>query len=162
MREADAAAVLAVQRAAYGPAHHESWEVLGRKRALWPAGCWVVDDGPDLAGYLFSHPGRWDEPPRLHAALALPAQPDAYAIHDLALHPRARGRGWAPQLVACALQQAQAAGLPALSLVAVQGSAGFWARWGFVAQAPAPPQLASYGSDAVFMRRAAPESGAAR
>lgn len=162
MREADAAAVLALQQAAYPASHHESWAVLGRKLALWPAGCWVAEDESGLLGYLFSHPGRLDAPPLLHAELSLPAQPDAYAIHDLALHPRARGRGLAGQLVACALQQAQAAGLDALSLVAVQGSAGFWARFGFVAVQPPPPQLASYGETAVFMRSAAPGSRAAR
>lgn len=162
MQAGDAAAVLALQQAAYPPSHHESWAVLGRKLALWPAGCWVLEDEAGLLGYLFSHPGRLDAPPLLHAELSLPAQPDAYAIHDLALHPRARGQGLARRLVDCAQRQAQAAGLQALSLVAVQGSAGFWARFGFEAVQPAPPQLASYGEAAVFMRSAAPGSRAAR
>lgn len=153
MQAADADAVLAVQQAAYPPSHHEDWTVLGRKLALWPAGCWVLGDEAGLLAYLFSHPGRLDAPPRLHAALNLPAAPDAYAIHDLALHPRAQGRGLARPLVEQAVHEAQRAGLAAMSLVAVQGSAGFWARWGFVAVQPAPPELASYGDSAVFMTR---------
>lgn len=162
MQAADAAAVLAVQQAAYPPSHHESWAVLGRKLALWPTGCWVLEDEEGLLAYLFSHPGRLDAPPLLHADLQLPERPDAYAIHDLALHPRAQGRGLARLLVAQAEMQAQQAGLPAMSLVAVQGSAAFWSRFGFALARPAPPQLASYGGAAVFMTRAAPGTPAAR
>lgn len=162
MQATDADAVLAIQQAAYPPSHHESWTVLGRKLALWPAGCWVLEDEQGLLAYLFSHPGRLDAPPLLHAELALPTEPDAYAIHDLALHPRAQGRGLARLLVEQAERQALAAGLAAMSLVAVQGSAGFWARFGFAAVQPAPPQLASYGGAAVFMTRAAPGRPAAR
>ncbi len=161
MQESDADAVLALQQAAYPSSHHESWAVLGRKLALWPAGCWVLEDEAGLLAYLFSHPGRLDAPPLLHAELSLPAAPDAYAIHDLALHPRAQGHGLSRPLVAQAERQAQAAGLAAMSLVAVQGSAGFWARFGFAVVLPAPPQLASYGDAAVFMQRPAAAAHAA-
>jgi GNAT superfamily N-acetyltransferase len=168
MTPGDAAAVLAVQQIAYPPSHHEDWAVLARKLQLWPAGCWVAQQDDELLGYLFSHPGRLNAPPLLHAALdGLPARPDAYALHDLALRPQAQGRGLGRLLFERVLQQAAAAGLPAISLVAVQGSAAFWARLGFEPVLPAPPQLASYGGDAVFMQRpamaacAAPERGAA-
>ncbi len=160
MREADADGVLAVQRAAYPPSHHESWAVLGRKLALWPTGCWVLCDARDaIAAYLFSHPGHAHAPPPLHGLIeALPEAPDAYAVHDLALHPAAQGRGLSSRLWQQALACAEAAGLPTLSLVAVQGSAGFWARLGFAPVQPVAPalaaQLSRYGSDAVFMRRA--------
>lgn len=160
MREADADAVLAVQRAAYPPSHHESWAVLGRKRALWPAGCWVLcDDHGTVVAYLFSHPGRLDAPPPLHGVLdALPESPDAYAVHDLALHPSVQGQGLGGRLWRQALACAQEAGLPAMSLVAVQGAAGFWVRQGFeVVDVSVSPllakKLAGYGGDAVFMRR---------
>lgn len=162
MRPGDAAAVLAVQQAAYPPSHHEDWTVLARKLQLWPAGCWVAEDAGRLLGYVFSHPGRLDTPPLLHAELdALPAQPDAYALHDLALLPQAQGRGLGRRLFEQVLQQAAAAGLPSLSLVAVQGSASYWARLGFEPLLPAPPALASYGGDAVFMTRGAREKAAA-
>lgn len=159
MRAADAAAVLAVQRAAYPPSHHESWAVLGRKLALWPAGCWVGCDGSGaVVAYLFAHPGQREAPPPLHGMLdALPESPDAFALHDLALHPKVQGRGLGGLLWRQALASAQAAGLSTLSLVAVQGSAAFWARQGFVAVAPGAAalteKLAAYGADAVFMRR---------
>lgn len=170
MAEADADAVLAVQRAAYPPSHWEGWAVLGRKLALWPAGCWVaVDETDTVQAYLFSHPGRANAPPPLHGVLdALPDAPDAYAVHDLALHPRAQGQGLGARLWQQALASAQAAGLRTLSLVAVQGSAGFWQRQGFVPVEPSElndlndpdaaralvDKLASYGADAVFMHRA--------
>lgn len=162
MSDGDAAAVLAVQQAAYAPSHHEDWAVLARKLQLWPAGCWVAEDAGRLLGYLFSHPGRLDAPPLLHAELdGLPARPDAYALHDLALLPQAQGRGLGRALFERVLQQAAAAGLPSLSLVAVQGSASYWARLGFAPLLPAPPQLASYGGEAVFMTRVAPETAVA-
>jgi hypothetical protein len=52
---------------------------------------------------------------------------------------------------------AHAAGLTVITLVAVQGSAGFWARQGFATVQPESPdmvrKLAGYGADAVFMRQ---------
>lgn len=160
MHAADADAVLAVQQAAYPPSHHESWAVLGRKLTLWPAGCWVMaDEAGAVLAYLFSHPGRLDAPPPLHGVLdALPAEANAYAVHDLALHPRAQGQGLGSALWRQAQACAQAAGLPAMSLVAVQGSTGFWARQGFeavdVGVLPGlAEKLAGYGGEAVFMWR---------
>ena len=159
MCEADAQAVLGVQRVAYPATHWESWEVLGRKLALWPQGCWVsVDAGGDVQAYLFSHPGRAEAPPALHGVIdALPTAPDAYAVHDLALHPRAQGRGLGVALWRRAQVAAHAAGLTVITLVAVQGSAGFWARQGFATVQPESPdmvrKLAGYGADAAFMRQ---------
>lgn len=158
MQAADADAVLALQRLAYPPSHHESWAVLGRKLALWPAGCWVLAGDKGLLGYLFSHPGRQQAPPLLHAELTLPAQADAYALHDLALRPEARGRGLARSLFAQAEREAGRAGLAVMSLVAVQGSAPFWMRQGFAPLSQLPQalahKLASFGPDACFMQRA--------
>jgi len=162
MRAADEPAVLALQRQAYPPTHHESWQVLGAKLALYPRGCWVIEDEGGLLGYLFSHPGRQEAPPLLHAELSLPAQADAYALHDLALQPEARGRGLARRLFEQAEREAARSGLAVMSLVAVQGSAPFWARFGFAAVLPAPPQLAGYGDSAVFMHRAGSGTPAAR
>ncbi|WP_374658567.1 GNAT family N-acetyltransferase [Inhella sp.] len=162
MREDDAEAVLSIQRQAYPPSHHESWAVLGRKRELWPDGCWVVQAAGGargargasdaLLGYVFSHPWQRGRPVPLHGLIdALPEAPDGFHLHDLALHADARGQGLAPQLVAQALAAARAAGLKQLSLVAVQGSQGFWARQGFLPSGSGG--LSSYGKDAVSMTR---------
>jgi len=152
LRPADAKALLAIQALAYPPSHHESWAVLGRRLQLWPQGCWVAEDGDRLLGYVLSHPWRQDRAVPLHGVLeALPETPDAYHLHDLALHPDARGRGAAAQLVERVLQAAAAAGLGTLTLVAVQGSKPFWERMGFTRRDAA--LAADYGADAVAMRR---------
>ncbi|MBN8506505.1 MAG: GNAT family N-acetyltransferase [Burkholderiales bacterium] len=154
MREDDAEAVLALQHQAYPPSHHESWAVLGRKRQLWPNGCWVAQAASgERIGYVFSHPWRVGRSLPLHGLIdALPDSPDCFHLHDLALHGGARGQGLAPQLVAQVLVAARAAGFTQLSLVAVQGSQGFWARQGFVPSGSGG--LSSYGDDAVAMRLA--------
>ncbi len=58
-------------------------------------------------------------------------------------------------MVADALGLARRLGLPSLSLVAVNASAGFWGKQGFsvVADPRLEAKLASYGSDARFMMR---------
>lgn len=151
MHEDDAEAVLAIQRQAYPPSHHESWAVLGRKRELWPAGCWVAQAASGaLLGYVFSHPRQGGRPLPLHGLIdALPEAPDCFHLHDLALHAEARGQGLAPRLVAQVVAAARAADLPQLSLVAVQDSQGFWVRQGFVPSSSGG--LSSYGEDAVAM-----------
>lgn len=152
LHEADATALLAVQALAYPPSHHESWAVLGRRLQLWPQGCWGAEGDAGLCAYVISHPWQQGRPVPLHGVLeSLPARPDAYHLHDLALHPDARGRGVAAQLVEAVLRQAAAAGLDTLTLVAVQGSRPFWERMGFRASPAALP--AAYGADALAMRR---------
>lgn len=153
MSPADAASVLALQQRAYPSTHWESWAVLGAKLALHPAGCWVaVDAQGTVQAYLFSHPWQQGAAPALHGKLtALPAAPDCYALHDLALAPEARGQGLAQRLLGLARAQAEDLGVGMLSLVAVQGSAGFWRRQGFEPLPGADPALARYGADAVAM-----------
>ena len=153
MQTADAEAVLAIQHAAYPPPFHESWAVLGAKRALHPAGCWVAEAAGQPCAYLFSHPGRLDQPAALHGAqAALPDAPDCYYLHDLAIHPAHQGTGLGRALRECAVAQARAAGFTRLALVAVQGSRRFWERQGF---GPLPltdaGRLQAYGPDALAM-----------
>jgi GNAT superfamily N-acetyltransferase len=143
--------------------------VLAERITLHPEGCFVLDapagvrpaaTGPTdtgvtdkrVRGYLLSHPWRAGDAPKLNRRLgALPPAPDAYYIHDLALHPAAQGSGAAGAIVAHLL--AVTAGWRLHALVAVNRSAPFWARHGF-AVTPGL-DLSSYGPDAHYMTRRA-------
>jgi hypothetical protein len=126
----------------------EGPEVFAERLALCPAGCWVRDD---LAGYLVSHPWTLGAPPPLDTLLgALPAAPDTWYIHDLALAPSARGTGAAGAIVA---RLAAACALPTMSLIAVGASPPFWRRQGFGPVALPAGKLDSYGAGAMYMMR---------
>lgn len=149
MRAEDLAAVQAIAEAV----HHdfpEDISVFAERLRLAPAGCLMLDG----LGYLISHPWRLDAPPALNSPLgAIPPEADGWYLHDLALLPAARGTGAGRAAVARAIETAQAAGLARMALIAVGGSAPFWARQGFV-ETPLPAaKLASYGEGARYMRR---------
>lgn len=159
MRPSDLPQVLAVQAEAYGAAMHESADTLGSRLALSPTTCWVaVDASAAVAGYLLTHPWQVQAPPPLDTVFdALPEAPDCWYVHDLALAARTRGAGVADRLYAAALTQAQRLHLHVSALVAVQGSQGFWARFGYTPAADVSPliatKLAGYGDGACFMTR---------
>ncbi|AJP58989.1 hypothetical protein UC34_22660 [Pandoraea vervacti] len=164
MRIGDLPHVLEVQAQAYGEVMLESEATLASRLTLSPSTCWVAVDAqaPEheacVAGYLFTHPWHLAAPPPLDTVLhTLPEAPDCWYVHDMALAPRTRGAGVADRLYAAALTAAQALGLSASALVAVQRSQGFWARFGYAAVLDVSPQiaakLAGYGNGAVFMTR---------
>ena len=132
-------------------AHPERPEVFAERLALCPEGCHALSSlGGNLDGYIISHPWTLGSPPPLDTLLRpLPAQPDTWYIHDLALHERARGTGAAQAIVA---RLAAAHALP-LSLIAVGRSPGFWARQGFAPATLPQGKLASYGEGAAYMIR---------
>lgn len=160
MRPDDLPAVLAVQAITYASVMHESAATLASRLHLSPDTCQVaqVSEGK-VAGYLFTHAWTVGLPPALDMPLAdLPAQPDCWYIHDLALHPSLHGQGAARALYEAARQAASAWMLPHSALVAVQDAAPFWQRFGYVAE-PAPSaqlraKLRDYGDGAVYMMRA--------
>lgn len=139
-------------------AHPENPAALAERQRLFPAGCFVLEsDHGTFAGYALSHPWLFSKPPALDSFLgALPAQPTTYYIHDVALLPETRGQGQAAVIVARLVAIARGLNLPDLSLIAVAGAHGFWARQGFVPYStPAlVEKLRSYGEDAQFMRQA--------
>lgn len=155
MSAADLAAVGDLANWIY-PDYPEEDAVFAERLSLYPAGCMVFEQGLRIAAYVVSHPWRHTEPPALNMLLgALPREPSTFYIHDLALSPEARGTGAAAEAVALLVNCAHAAGLPSMSLIAVNGSAGFWQRQGFAA-VDAPllgEKLRSYADDAQFMMR---------
>ena len=158
MAPADLAAVMRIAAAVH-PDYPEDEVVFAERLRLAPEGCHVLaGGGGDLLGYLVSHPWPAGVVPALNSLLgAIPPGTRNWYIHDLALLPQARGTGAAPAIVARLAARAQDAGFGAMSLVAVNGSVGFWEKQGFRIEpgdAALAAKLASYGGDARFMVRA--------
>ncbi|WP_259043780.1 GNAT family N-acetyltransferase [Chromobacterium alkanivorans] len=82
-----------------------------------------------------------------------PDAADTLFIHDLALHPDARGHGLGPRLVQTVLGQGRRRGLRQARLVAVQGAARYWRRFGYQACARDDYTRRTYGESAVGMQR---------
>ena len=157
MRQEDLAQACAIADDVH-PAHLEDAEVFAERLALYPQGCLVLDAGGRVSGYALAHPWLRAAPPALNTRLAtLPARADCLYVHDIAILPAARRRGAAR----AALQEldalAEREGLPLLALVAIPGTRAFWRGQGFaVVDRPAlAAKLASYGTGARFMERAA-------
>ena len=155
MRPDDIATVTAVAAKVH-TAFHEDDAVYIERLALHPAGCRLLEHGGETAGYCLSHPWTAGALPALNTLLgALPVAPSTYYIHDVALLPVARGSGAAGTVVAALAAHATDQGFSNLSLVAVNGSEGFWRRQGFhVVDAPElSAKLASYEAAAKLMAR---------
>jgi GNAT superfamily N-acetyltransferase len=138
------------------PGYPEDATVFAERLRLYAPGCRVLERSGALAAYVLSHPWLDRAPPALNALLGeLPARPTTYYLHDLALMPEVRRSGAAAQAVTALIEQARTERLPSLTLVAVNGSAGFWRRQGFEAVPDGLPaeKLRSYGNDAQFMMR---------
>lgn len=156
MQRQDLPAVLQIAAEVH-PDYPEGEAVFAERLALFGGGCLclVTRDGV-LAGYVLSHPWHADAPPALDTLLQrLPEPAPIYYLHDMALLPVARGLGAAGRAMPLLAAQAVAAGCREMALVAVNGSAGFWARQGFeVREVPAlAAKLASYDAAARFMVR---------
>ena len=155
MQPADLPAVHALQ-ALIHPAYPEDAAVFAERLRLYPPGCRVLECNGRLAAYAISHPWLDRAPPQLNTLLGeLPPQPSTYYLHDIALLPEMRGTGAAAEVVTSLAEQVRAERLPSLSLIAVNGSEGFWQRQGFVAVVDdaLAEKLRSYGEDAQFMMR---------
>ena len=155
MTTADLPAVLAVAAVVH-PDYPEDEAVFSERLRLFPDGCLVLAGDGGLCGYVVSHPWCRSAPPALDSLLGgLPAQAGCFYIHDLALLPAARGSGAGGMIVASLVEIAARVGLPCLSLVAIDGSSGFWRRQGFRERHdPAlAAKLASYDDAARYMER---------
>ena len=156
MTAADIDGVVTVARLAF-PDHFESRACFENRLDLYPAGSFALSDAHGAVhGYLFAYPWQGESAPALNTLIAaLPADADRIYLHDLALHPRARGGGFTRPIVEQLATQARADGWPMIALVAVNNAADFWARLGFEAiDSPAiRVKLESYGPDARYMMR---------
>lgn len=156
MTAADLDAVAAIALIGF-PDHFEGRDCFENRLALNPSGCFVLAEGGGAPkGYLVAYPWRADAAPTLNTLIeAIPEDAAVMYLHDLALHPDARGGGHTGVVVERLAAEARAAGWPAVTLVAVNAAAPFWARHGFEVRDPPgmAGKLASYGGDARYMVR---------
>ena len=134
----------------FAPERPEVW--LDRMR-VFGEGVLMLADGAESFGYGACYPWLAGEVPALDTLLEeLPAAPDCLFIHDVALLPGARGRGFGGAFVAHATRLAQARGLSQLALVSVYGTTDVWGRCGFaLADARSEQKMAIYGDTARYM-----------
>jgi len=139
------------------PNHVEDRACFENRLALWPQGCWVLTDQAGVAGYLFAYPWVSDGAPALNTVIPdIPPAADILYLHDLALHPRSRGRGASRIAMNRVLDLARSDGWDTIALIAVNDAAAFWRGHGFIVRET--PELAekllSYGPGARYMTRA--------
>ncbi|MFD7104287.1 GNAT family N-acetyltransferase [Streptomyces celluloflavus] len=117
-----------------------------------PSTCFVLELGQQLAGYLLALPYPAFRYPDLIRTEETVFPSRNLHLHDLVIAENLRGRGLAQHLLHHVTATAGAQGYEQISLVAVAGSAAFWAANGFVAHDEAVP-AESYGANAVYMFR---------
>lgn len=139
------------------PDHFEDRGCFENRLEAFAAGCFVLgDDDGVVSGYLVAYPWKGATAPPLNSRIEhLPVDADRLYLHDLALHPHARGGGWTRPMVELLAQQAGMDGWPILALVAVNQATAFWEGLGFhvVDEPEVQARLVSYGPDARYMIR---------
>jgi GNAT superfamily N-acetyltransferase len=136
--------------------HPEDPAVFAERLRLYPQGCLVLEGNERLIGYALTHPWHFGLPPALNMVLReIPHEATTFYVHDMALLPEARGKGYAAQAGEWLTRHAQDAGFGNLSLVAVNNSQGFWQQLGFrpTIVPGLEAKLLTYGPDAVLMVR---------
>ena len=157
MRASDIGAVLRLQAEAYHEVVLETAAEFQHKLTFCPSGCFVAEAADGVCGYVFSHPGRWLQPPAIGAALDATVPADCWYLHDLVVAERARGQRLAQRLLAQVQQCAQAAGFDRMALTALKQAVGYWQACGFEpvsAGRPLQGKLQQYGDGARYMAQA--------
>jgi len=153
MLPSDLDALLRVQAACYPPAMQEAAAVVAGRLQSASGTCAVACDPDGVCGYLFAYPSRLGRVTDLGAPFAIAPGADTLYLHDLAVDPRALGRGLARTLVAHVLGLGRDLGLAHSALVSVQDSARFWEALGYRCIATDAPGLLTYAADARYMVR---------
>lgn len=155
MRQNDLAQMLAIQAVCYTEIVPETRTSLLAKLAASPTTCFVALLNGQIVGYLLSVPWEFSNPPALNAQnCQLPDAPDCLYLHDLAIAPAGRGAGVGQRLVDAFMQTLYASGLCRACLIAIQGSASYWKRFGFEPVAmmqPLADRLETYGQGAQYL-----------
>ena len=128
----DVAAIAGLEAVVYEPSLHVSDEAFLRLIEIYPEGALGCFDDDGLCGYAFAVPLTAGSILDLREPLpAVPPDADTFYIHDVAVAPRCRGAGVGRILVRGLLDLARTARFTRAELVAVQGAAPFWERFGF-------------------------------
>lgn len=158
MQEDDIPAVLSIQKEAYSPQLQEDEAVIRSRLAACPQLAWIAEDAEGVCAYLFAYHSCVGKVTPLDGEFQRHAEADCLYLHDLAVSPRAGGRGIGQALVRKKLEQAKAHQLRYSALVSVQDSEAFWSRLGYAAhtqlEQPQASNLASYRIPAVYMVQA--------
>lgn len=142
LRDTDWPDVKAIQAAAFPPEACEDIATFACHAALSPSTCFTAEVDHRVVAYLLAHPWQSTLAPPINTLYsALPPDCDALFIHDLAVHPDARGTGLARRMVETLLHTPAASTLPMATLVSVQDTARFWERFGFEITASWPKEL---------------------
>jgi GNAT superfamily N-acetyltransferase len=121
-----------VQHACFPATAIESTGALKSISDAASAFCSAAEENGVVVGYLLSHPWISGDLPALNEPLTgCPADADTLFIHDMALLPEARGGGLASRMVNRVLDAARERKLSGASLLSVQKTTSFWARFGF-------------------------------
>jgi len=153
MLSADLDAVLRVQAACYPPAMQEAAAVVKARLDAAAATCLAASDAEGVCGYLFAYPSRLGRVTDLGSPFEIAPDADTLYLHDLAVDPRALGRGLGRALVEQLLDLGRGLDLSHAALVSVQDSTGFWSSLGFAARATGDAGLRTYPAGAVYMTR---------
>ncbi len=133
IQSADWPSIARIQAESYPRDVLESLESLQSHWHVSESTCRVTEVQGAVVGYILSHPWiRGKIPPLNEVYSSLPANCDSLFIHDLALSPAYRGSGIGDELVQAVVEAGSVLGLTHFSLISVQGSEGFWKRFGFV------------------------------
>ncbi|GAB1318152.1 hypothetical protein MFIFM68171_08362 [Madurella fahalii] len=135
----------------------ERGEVFAERAKLFPEGSLVLVENNEVCGYGVSHPIRSGQPPALDTLLGeIAPDADQYYIHDVAILPKHRGRGFATQCIWKLLAVAERYTYSTSCLVSVYGTSSFWAGFGFDSGLVDPAleeKLRGYGKDAAYLMR---------
>jgi ribosomal protein S18 acetylase RimI-like enzyme len=160
MQESDLPAVTAIAEEVH-PDYPESPAVFAERLRLFAQGCLIAADGHgNVLGYAIAHPAILGQPPALNSMLdVLSPQADCLYLHDVALTKATRQSGLGSALVEYLRELTAAQGLVSIALMAVNNSAAYWQRRGFMpyehADAALAKKIASYDSDAQYLALAA-------
>jgi GNAT superfamily N-acetyltransferase len=110
----------------YSDEYYESEESLFSKIDGCPSGCFVADlDG--VVGYAISFPYVVGKSSPIDSFFFLVENPNCWYIHEVCVAEDFRGMGIARMLASKVIE----VGWDVMCLTAVQGSEGFWERFGF-------------------------------
>jgi GNAT superfamily N-acetyltransferase len=155
MQPEDLSIVLDIQSCCHDDAKLESRHSFLAKLRASPGTSFIGLVAGESVAYLVAVPAMADSPPPLNRPdFSVPPGADALYLHDLAVHPAARGTGVAAVLIEAYFEAAQRSGVRLACLTAVNDAASYWARYGFQPTRLVESdlaRLASYGEGAQYM-----------
>ncbi|MDI2112140.1 GNAT family N-acetyltransferase [Commensalibacter nepenthis] len=147
--------ILRIQDLCYHEIEPESPEVMASKLHTSPNTCFVAKDTNGVRGYLLSLPSSLGNPPQLHSnTQTTEPDPNCLYLHDLAIHPNARGLGVGKLLIQYFAKTALEKQFQHASLISIQNSVPFWEKYGFKVIPPnayLQKKLKTYGDNATYM-----------